>query len=77
MFLEAHNPEYIQMQEMNIQRRAAYQPVEKLQKPLVSVHLYHNIFVNDFNIHFEYPQSDTCDTCDSLKLQPAASFASM
>ena len=51
---------------MNTQHRTAHQPVEKLQKPLLSVHLY---YVNDFNIHFRYPQSDTCDTCNSLKLQ--------
>ena len=23
----------------------------------------------EFNIHFGYPRSDTCDVCDSLKLQ--------
>lgn len=69
MFLEAHEPEYIQMQEMNIQHRNAHQPVEKLWKPLVSEHLYHDIFISDFNFHLGYPQSDTCDTYDSLKLQ--------
>ena len=69
MFLEAHDPEYIQIQEDDVQRRIAHQPVEKLQKPLVSEHLYHDIFVSEFNIHFGYPRSDTCDTCDSLKLQ--------
>lgn len=36
---------------------------------LVSEHLYHDIFVSEFNIHFGYPRSDTCDVCDSLKLQ--------
>lgn len=69
MFLEAHDPEYVQMQEDNLQRRIAHQSVEKLRKPLVSEHLYHDIFVTEFNIHFGYPRSDTCDTCDSLKLQ--------
>ena len=69
MFLEAHDPEYIQIQEDNVQRRIAHQPVEKLRKPLVSEHLYHDIFVSEFNIHFGYPRSDTCDVCDSLKLQ--------
>ena len=69
MFLEAHDPEYIQLQEDNLQRRIAHQSVQKLRKPLVSEHLYHDIFVNEFNIHFGHPRSDTCDTCDSLKLQ--------
>ena len=25
--------------------------------------------MNQFNIHFGYPRSDTCDTCDSLKIR--------
>ena len=25
--------------------------------------------MNEFNIHFGLPRSDTCDTCDSLKLR--------
>ena len=69
MFLEAHDPEYIQMEENNIKRRIAHEPVEKFRKSLVSEHLYHDIFVTEFNIHFGYPRSDTCDNCDSLKLQ--------
>lgn len=58
-FLKEHDPEYIQMQNDNIQRRIAHQPMEKLRKPLISEHMYHNIFVSDFNIHFGYPRSDT------------------
>ena len=56
MFLEAHahDPKYIQIQEDNVQCRISHQPVEKLRKP-VSEHLYHNIFVSEFNIHFGYP----------------------
>ena len=69
MFLETHDPEYIQMEQSNIQRRIVHEPAEKLRKPFVSEHLYHDIFVTEFNIHFGYPRSDTCDTCDSLKLQ--------
>ena len=50
MFLEAHDPEYIQLQEENIQRRSTHQPVQKLRKPLVFEHLYHDIFVSEFNL---------------------------
>ena len=37
--------------------------------PIISKHYYHDVFVNEFNIHFGFPRSDTCDTCESLKLR--------
>ena len=68
-FLQCHDPEYIQLQEENQQRRIRHEPVQKIRSPLVSEHMYHDIFVGEFNIHFGYPRSDTCGTCDELKLQ--------
>ena len=47
----------------------SHEPLQKIRKPLVSEHFYHDIFVGEFNIHFGYPRTDTCDKCDSLKLQ--------
>lgn len=41
-------------------------------KPIVSKHYYHDVFVNEFNLQFGYPHSDTWDTCDSLSLKIAA-----
>ena len=38
--------------------------VDEDLKDLIREHI-----VREFNIHFGYPRSDTCDTCDSLKLQ--------
>ena len=29
----------------------------------------HDVSVNEFNLHFGLPCSDTCDTCDSLKIR--------
>ena len=40
-----------------------------LRKPLASEHFYHDIFVTEFNIHFGYPKSDTCGTCDAFRKQ--------
>ena len=68
-FLEKHDPEYMQLEEDNRQRMMRHEPVEELRKPLVSEHMYHDIFVTEFNIHFGYPRSDSCSTCDGLKVQ--------
>ena len=46
-----------------------HEPVEELRKPLVSEHMYHDIFVTEFNIYFGYPRSDSCSTCDDLAVQ--------
>ena len=46
-----------------------HEPVEELMKLLVSEHMYHDIFVTEFNIHFGYLCSDSCSTCDGLKVQ--------
>ena len=68
-FLQIHDPEYIQLEEENLRRKVSHQPLQKLRKPLASEHFYHDIFVTEFNIHFGIPRTDTCSTCDSLKLQ--------
>ena len=38
------------------------------EKPQVKEWLYHKIFTEEFNIGFGYPRSDTCETCDLLKV---------
>ena len=43
--------------------------LEELRKPLVSEHMYHDIFVTELNIHFRYPCSDSCSTCGGLAVQ--------
>ena len=68
-FLEKHDPEYITLEEENKQCQMHHQVPKKLQKPLVSEHLYHDIFVTEFNIYFGYPRTDSCSTCDALFIQ--------
>ena len=68
-FLQTHDPEYLVLQEANLQRKISHQPLEVLRKPLVSEHFYHDLFVNEFNIHFGYPRTDTCSTCDGLQVK--------
>ena len=67
-FLEKHDPEYLQLVEENRRRVISHEPVELLRKLLVSKHLYHDIFVNEFSIHFGYPRTDSCSTCDTLHI---------
>ena len=45
------------------------------KKPIVSKHYYHDFFVQEFNTHFGYSRSDTCDTCDHLRLAFAKTSA--
>ena len=45
----------------------------KLSLLYISEHYYHDVFVSEFNLHFGYPQSDTCGTCDSLRIRIEAS----
>ena len=47
-----------------------------MRKPLATEHLYHDIFVTEFNIHFGYPHTDSCNTCDSLTVQIEAATES-
>jgi len=74
-FLEKYDPEYIKLQEEYQKCVIAHEPAPKLRKPLVSEHLYHDIFVTEFNIHFGYPRTDTCSTCDRLTIQAEAAGA--
>ena len=60
LFLQSHDPEYIQLLEENKRRKMSHEPLQKIRKPLVSEHFYHDIFVGEFNIHFGYPRTDTC-----------------
>lgn len=72
LFLAKHNPEYLEF----MKEKEASDTTDSLEmKPIVSKHYYHDIFVNEFNIHFGYPRSDTCDTCDRLKLAIAETSA--
>ena len=68
-FLEIRDPEFVKMEEDNLKRKMSHEPILKLRKPIVSQHFYHDIFVSEFNIHFGYPRTDTCSTCDSLQVQ--------
>ena len=34
-----------------------------------SEHIYHDIFVTEYNIHFAYPGTNICNTCDNLMFQ--------
>ena len=54
---------------MEIKRKVLinHQPLDFLT--IISKHYYHDVFVNEFNLQFGYPHSDTCDTCDALKLK--------
>jgi hypothetical protein len=69
-FLEAHNPDYFEY--MKAKQQALINHVENTLsevKPMITKRYYHDVFVNEFNIHFGYPHSDTCDTCDALKIK--------
>ena len=68
-FLEKHDPEYLKLEEANLQLKMSHKPTEKIRKPLVSEHFYHDIFTSEFNIYFGYPRTDTCSTCDALRVQ--------
>ena len=68
-FLQKHDPEYVKLEEENLQRKLSHQSPLDMRKPVVSEHFYRDIFVNDFNIHFGYPRTDTCSTCDGLLIQ--------
>ena len=54
-FLQLHNPEYVEYM--------------KHKREALINHYYHDVFVKEFNIHFGFPCSDTCDTCDLLKIR--------
>ena len=70
MFLGKYDPTYVAHMERKREALINHQLADSEEiKPLVSEHYYHDIFVNEFNIHFGFPRSDTCDTCDSLKVK--------
>ena len=45
---------------------AKYEP--EADTPTVKTWLYQKIFNEEFNLSFGYPQSDTCQLCDELKI---------
>ena len=57
MFLE-HDPDYIQLQKENQERRVAREPEKDIRKPPVLEHMCHDICV-EFNIGFGYTRTDT------------------
>lgn len=70
MFLAKHDPDYVAFVERRREALISHQATEEEErKPIVTERYYHDVFVNEFNIHFGYPRSDTCDTCDSLKIK--------
>ena len=74
MFLAKYVPDYVsyleRRREVLVNHKEATDSVER--KPIITEHYYHDVFVNEFNIHFGYPRSDTCDTCDSLEVKTEA-----
>lgn len=68
-FLQKHDPEFVAIQKENQKRRIYHEAPQEVRKPLVSEHFYHDLFVNEFNIHFGFPRSDSCGTCDSLRIK--------
>ena len=69
MFLSAHNPEYLEYIKKKKEALMNHETVEIVEvKPIVTNHYYNDVFVNEFNLHFGYPQSDTCDKCDHLNM---------
>ena len=73
--LEKHDPDFLTLEEENRKRVVAHESVDILRKPLISEHMYHGIFVTEYNIHFGYPRTDTCSTCDNLTMQIQAASA--
>ncbi len=69
MFLAKHDSMYAACMERRREALINHQAADSEEiKPVVSEHYYHDVFVKEFNIHFGFPRSDTCDTCDSLKI---------
>ena len=68
-FLKKHDPEFVRQQEENCEWVISHSQVRKLHKPITTLLLPWYIFVTGFNIYFGYPRSDTCDTCDSIKIK--------
>ena len=70
MFLSTHNPKYLEYTRKKKEAFMNHETVEIEEvKPIVTKHYYHDVFVNEFNLHFGYPRSDTCDTCDHLNIE--------
>ena len=74
--MERYDPEYIQLEEENKKHQMSHEPVKNLRRPLVTEHMYHDIFVTEFNIYFGYPRTDSCSTCDGLKVHIGAATES-
>ena len=60
-------PEGLSIAEMHRLYLAQYEP-QAGDKPAVKEWLYRKVFNEDFNLGFGYPQSDTCQLCDGLKI---------
>ena len=73
-FLAKYDPEYVDCMKKKRQQLIDHNPCTVNDgsdeiKPIITKHFYNDIFSNEFNLHFGYPRSDTCSTCDSLQLQ--------
>ena len=69
MFLAKHDPTYIAHMQRKRDGLINHQATTDSHevKPIISEHYYHNVFVREFNIHFGFPRSDTCDKCDAMR----------
>ena len=72
MFLSAYNPEYLE----NIKKKKETVEIVEV-KPIVTKDYYNDVFVNEYNLHFGYPQSDTCDKCDHLNMEISTTTTSV
>lgn len=74
MFLAKHDPAYVAHLEKKREALIRHEEACSSEiKPIVSEHYYHDVFVSEFNLRFGYPRSDTCGTCDSLRIRIEAS----
>ena len=66
-----HDPEYLAYVERRREALISHQEITESveRKPIISEHYYHDVFVNEFNIHFGLPRLDIGDNCDSLKIR--------
>ena len=71
MFLAKHDPAYIAHTQRKRNALINHQATTDSQevKPIISEHYYHDVFMREFNIHFGFPRSDTCDKCDAMRVK--------
>ena len=63
LFLSKNDPEYL-----TVEKSGTNYTNEIEMKPVCSKHYYHDVFVQEFNLHFGYSRSDTSHTFNRLRL---------